>query len=554
MEVEGDDVSVPAYPEEQLANPDFCTGKRKDSSDNVALVGMKILLHTETHGKRSVLRTHLSYLKEAYDTATYWHKKVMLLQPNSEENVKKGKKWKKQLDRKYDRYVEVANVYLAATKRKRQDSVPENDLPIRQPVNPVVIPTLETMEQVQDIQDNHQSSVAPTNPSVANLQRCSTDQRTPLLSHSSPDSWISSLSSQNQMYASTARSPCAQPSAQLPQIKLPMFSGDPKTWLNFAASFHTLIHQHSSDNAYRLAMLRDSLSPIVQNCLGSLLMNPSLYEQALAKLKHIYGNPLLIAKAHLSELKGLPSIPRNNPEALQLFVAQVSYLVSGISNHNFRHELQSSMLLTELASKVPSRLQVKWAIKVSSLRDQQVIPSVEHFLECMEEAADFERTLSDCTSIDNVVLPPHEATSAKKPRIDNAHSKEKQPNKKSNQKQIKPATTYSFAVDTKASQCMFCDQKHESASCKNYSSLSLDAIAERVRKRKACYRCLQSTHLGRNCQKREPCNVNGCKSLHHPIIHGCGRIWKEATNGNEASEKHAEHHSEKKPTEEMATS
>jgi len=67
MEVEGDNVSIPAYPEEQLANPDFCTGKRKDASDYVALVGMKILLHTETHGTRSGLRIHLSYLKEFYD-------------------------------------------------------------------------------------------------------------------------------------------------------------------------------------------------------------------------------------------------------------------------------------------------------------------------------------------------------------------------------------------------------------------------------------------------------------------------------------------------------
>jgi len=412
--------------------------------------------------------------------------------------------------------------------------VPENDPPIRQPVNPVGIPTFETMEQVQDTQNDHQSSVAQSTPPIVNLQRCSTDQATSLLSLASPDSWIGSLPSQNQLYAPIARPPCAQPSVQLPQIRLPMFSGDPKTWLTFAASFYTLVHQHSTDNSYRLTTLRESLSPIVQKCLGSLLLDPSLYERALAKLRHMYGNPILIAKVHLSELKCLPSVPRNNPEAFQFFVAQVSSLVSGITNHDFRHELQSSMLLTDLASKVPPRIQVKWATKVSNLREQQVIPSVEHFLECMEEAADFERTLSDCISIDNVVLPPHEATSAKKPRIDNFHSKEKQ----NNNKPSKPATTYSFRINTKASQCIFCDQNHVSASCKNYSSLSLHARAERVRKHKACYRCLESTHLGRNCQKREPCNVNDCKSLHHPIIHGCGRIWKEATIENEASSNH----------------
>ena len=59
-----DEVSVPAYPEELLANPNFCIGKRKDSEHNVSLVGMKIHLHIKAHGDRSALRTHLSYLKE----------------------------------------------------------------------------------------------------------------------------------------------------------------------------------------------------------------------------------------------------------------------------------------------------------------------------------------------------------------------------------------------------------------------------------------------------------------------------------------------------------
>ena len=43
LEIE-DHVSVPAHSEEQLANPEFCIERRKDSYDNVAHVGTKILL------------------------------------------------------------------------------------------------------------------------------------------------------------------------------------------------------------------------------------------------------------------------------------------------------------------------------------------------------------------------------------------------------------------------------------------------------------------------------------------------------------------------------
>ena len=342
----------------------------------------------------------------------------MSLEPLSAENKKKGKKWKKQLDRKYEQYFDAAKAYFDTTKRKRTNSVPETVTQAIQLSNPIVMPTPETSEPIQVPHNQHQPSVVQSTSSLMNVQRCSTYHATSLLFRVRPDSWIGSQPSENQMFAPTASPPFAQPLAQLPQIKLPVFSGDPKTWLNFAASFYTLIHQHSSNNSYRLAMLRESLSPIVQKCLGSLLMDPSLYERALAKLKHVYGNPLLIAKVYLSELKGLPSVQRNNPESFQLFVAQVSSLVSGIMNHNFQHELQSSMLLTELASKLPSRIQVKWATKLSNLLDQQIIPSVEHFLDCMEEAAEFERMLSGCISIDNVILPPHEATQERRPRTD----------------------------------------------------------------------------------------------------------------------------------------
>ena len=532
------EMSIPAYPEEQLANPDFCIGKRKDSEDNVSHVGMKIHLHIDSHGNRSALRTHLGYLKESYDTALFWHAKAMSLELLSAENKKKGKKWKKQLDRKYEQYVDVAKAYFDTTKRKRKNSVPETETqPIQLP-NPIVMPAPEILEPILVPHNQHQPSIAQSTSSLVNFQRCSTYHATSLLSRVRPDSWIGSQPSENQMYVPIARPPYAQPSAQLPQIKLPVFSGDPKTWLNFASSFHTLIHQHSSDNSYRIAMLRESLSPIIQKCLGSLLMDPSLYEHALSELKHVYGDPLLIAKAHLSELKGLPSVPRNNPEALQYFVAQLSSLVSGIMNQNFRHELQSSMLLTELASKVPSKLQVKWATKLSSLRGQQIIPSVEHFLDCMEEAAEFERTLFDCISIDNIVLPPHETIPAKKSRIDDPHSKEKQASIKSNTKQSKPST-YSFAIDSTASRCMYCEQSHKPLSCRNYSNLSLEDRAERVRKHKACYRCLESTHLGRNCKRNEPCNINGCRAIHHPSIHGYGRIWKETAIENEMPPRNA---------------
>ena len=74
-----------------MTNPDFCIVKRKDSEHNVSLVGMNIHLHIEEHGDRSALRTHLSYLKESYETALFWYTKTMSLEPRSAERHHDGK-------------------------------------------------------------------------------------------------------------------------------------------------------------------------------------------------------------------------------------------------------------------------------------------------------------------------------------------------------------------------------------------------------------------------------------------------------------------------------
>ena len=103
-------------------------------------VGMKIHLHIDSHGNRSALRTHLGYLKESYDTALFWHAKAMSLELLSAENKKTGRKWKKQLDRKYEQYFDAAKAYFDTTKRKRTNSVPET---VTQPIqlsNPIVMP------------------------------------------------------------------------------------------------------------------------------------------------------------------------------------------------------------------------------------------------------------------------------------------------------------------------------------------------------------------------------------------------------------------------------
>ena len=123
----------------------------------------------------------------------------MSLEPLTVENKKNGKKWKKQLDSKYDQYVNAAKAYSEIAKRKRMDSVPETEAPPIQLSNPIVIPTSEIPQPILLMQ-NHQPSVAQPTSSFVNVQRCSVNQATPLLSRVRPDAWIGGPSSQSYVY------------------------------------------------------------------------------------------------------------------------------------------------------------------------------------------------------------------------------------------------------------------------------------------------------------------------------------------------------------------
>ena len=114
----------------------------------------------------------------------------------------------------------------------------------------------------QDVRPSHPTSAHPS--TSRGLGRDVTDTTEPARG---ADSWISNL----------------------PQPKVPTFTGDPSEWPKFAASLAT-IHQSSDDDNYRMAVLRQSLSPKVRQVMEPYLSSGHLYHSALQQLKRIYGN------------------------------------------------------------------------------------------------------------------------------------------------------------------------------------------------------------------------------------------------------------------------
>ena len=472
-----------------------CFSMRDNFKESFDEIGSKIVEHVQSKGSREQLLIHLDYLNSFFEKALSWHKKAVSSSGNSSE--KRARQWENKLTADYSRCRDTANSYLTVTKQDPHESVVLQS-PVPQVVEsnqPLVPPQLNTNQgQIPQADASPGQFLVSGTPSIS--------RRHSLLGKRRADAWISIQDQPSTGFPSLP--------GRLPKMELPKILGDPKEWLKFAAAFNTLVHSNSKDNAYRMAMLQQSLSPSVQQSISMYLVDPEFYPFALSELQNIYGDPNLIAQTYLDELASLNAVPDNDPVALRSFSYKLNAILAGLINEDFHQELSASTTLSLLASKLPPRLRSKWTKKVMKMQGQNVRPNIEHFVDCLKQIADLE-----CRNSSLRILPARDFPESKKPRFDIPQLKGKS---------LKPQKAKSYAMGTSASstaQCLACDGKHDSSSCNLYTSLSLDDRVAKVREKKACYRCLSRSHRCSDCPDKDPCGDDGCKKAHHPSIHGC---------------------------------
>ncbi|MCG7879402.1 MAG: retroviral-like aspartic protease family protein, partial [Candidatus Thiodiazotropha endolucinida] len=82
-----------------------------------------------------------------------------------------------------------------------------------------------------------------------------------------------------------------------------------------------------------------------------------------------------------------------------------------------------------------------------------------------------------------------------------------------------------FFGDAKGNQaikkllCRVCNKAHGIWNCPTFMQYSVPDRWNLAKQNRLCYRCLGEGHLGKYCPRSRPCNQNGCKELHHRLLH-----------------------------------
>ena len=293
----------------------------------------------------------------------------------------------------------------------------------------------------------------------------------------------------------------------IPQLKIEPFAGDPKEWPNFVSSFKDMIHDVLPSDSQRLAVLKQLLTSEVRSYISEHLESGSNYYDALAELRKRYGQPQVVARAHLTSLMNLPTLKDDDYSELGKFSRTLHGAMYALRTGGYEQDLEAGMTLEHVVRKLPPRMRSTWGIKVYRMTPERAtLKHLAHWLDEIVMGEMMTRSYHGQPKNKNkdrqdgdATKPPPSFAAGTKPTI--------------------------LMTDSQSHTCMCCGRPHSISKCYQFKALSVLERAEFARDKKLCFRCLDGLHRSSECPTKNVCSVEGCGQRHHFLIHGAPRMF-----------------------------
>ena len=175
-------------------------------------------------------------------------------------------------------------------------------------------------------------------------------------------------------------------------------------------------------------------------------------------------------------------------------------MVQSFKSLKLEHDLKSSSIVQDAASKLPQSLFFKWHERVS---DNPTHATLEHFNTWVERKAKYWEDAHISSTMSKSVTESKASKSTSK---------------------VVPSQRRSvFTANTspdKSSKCPVHDSsRHQLENCHSFKRMDSSQRSEVIYKHKLCYRCLHPGHMVKNCRQNVVCDVSGCSENHHSLVH-----------------------------------
>ncbi|XP_036217946.2 uncharacterized protein [Bactrocera oleae] len=264
---------------------------------------------------------------------------------------------------------------------------------------------------------------------------------------------------------------------------LPDFSGQPEDWPIFYTAFieSTAIYKYSNyENNQRLLK---SLKGYAREAVKSLLIHPNNVGNIIELLKFRFGRPEQLIRSQLAHVKEIAPISENAMSKIIPFATNVCNICVFLqSAHGGELHLSNPTLLDELVSKLPMSKRVEWASFAALI---QPYATVKHFSEWLSKLANIICTV--CVD--------------------------------SSSKEWKYRPVLHTVQQQRSVRCPICQGHHKPAECARFLEYSVPNRWIEAKRHRLCFACLNLGHNTRNCQRRKLCSIEGCRRVHHKLLH-----------------------------------
>ena len=279
--------------------------------------------------------------------------------------------------------------------------------------------------------------------------------------------------------------------------ELPPFDGSYGQWLLFKRRYEETTHRYQIKDNENLIRLDRALRGRAREAVQFLFSSPQHVSTIMRNLEREFGRPEFIIESMIKKVESLKNPEFNKPETILEFGRAVEALVTTIEESGQLDYLHNVHLLNKVVEKLPMLLRDEW-LTFRSQMPHQNLSTFKYYIQMrIEKACLLQRPSYGSEETDN-----------KKKKSNRGHvNAVSEEGKKENASKAKPF-------------CIFCEKEnHFINTCRKFASLDEKFRKQAVQERKLCFVCLRKGHISKFCRNKKKCEVDGCKMIHHPLLH-----------------------------------
>lgn len=297
-------------------------------------------------------------------------------------------------------------------------------------------------------------------------------------------------------------------SIKLPPIRLPTFSGDYESWLEFRDTYKSLVHNNTDiDNVNKMHHLKSVLKDNAAEVVHRLQVTEENYEIAWQLLCSRYDNERLLTNSHITALFNTQVITRESHESIRQLIDNFTKNLLSLESLNEPVKQWDSLIIYIASSKLDSTTRRKWEEYIPSLNNI----TFDNFITFLRDRADLLETMQATGTAPSSSRYNTSATSSKDAAYGKTLRRPKEQSLLTMNKQIDSSQTKVSTV------CPKCNGDHLLRTCDSFLKLTTDQKAEKVSQWNVCFNCLRPGHYAIKCW-RGRCKT--CNRKHHTLLHG----------------------------------